>query len=270
MKPMLTGKLLPYLRTRFDAHEAIYTRVIHTIGLGESEIDHRIDELFRGSENPKIAVLAHDFRVDVKITAKCDSAQRGEAVIVPLQGEIERRLEGYVFGRDADTPASSIHALLQAHRRTVALAESFTGGRIAVALTSVPGSSQSFAGAIVAYGNGVKITQLGVKAETIDRVGAVSEEVAQQMARGARLRLGGDVALATTGIAGPDGGTAEKPVGLAWFALDDAESGTQSWRFELTGNRGAIAERASTIGLGILWRHLNRQASTRSQQALFG
>jgi nicotinamide-nucleotide amidase len=270
MKPMLTDKLLPYLRTRFDAHEAIYTRVIHTIGLGESEIDHRIDELFRGSENPKIAVLAHDFRVDVKITAKCDSAQRGEAVIVPLQGEIERRLEGYVFGRDADTPASSIHALLQAHRRTVALAESFTGGRIAVALTSVPGSSQSLAGAIVAYGNSVKIAQLGVEAETIDRVGAVSEEVAQQMARGARLRLGGDVALATTGIAGPDGGTAEKPVGLAWFALDDAESGTQSWRFELTGNRGAIAERASTIGLGILWRHLNRQASTRSQQALFG
>lgn len=270
MKPMLVDQVVPFLRERFDTHETIYTRVVHTIGLGESEIDHRIDDLFRRSENPKIAVLAHDFRVDVKIMAKSRSAQTGAEMISPLQDEIERRLDGHVFGRDEDTPASAIHALLQARGHRIALAESFTGGRIAAALTSVPGSSQSFVGAIVAYDNSIKIAQLGVSAEAIAREGAVSQEVALQMAQGVRVRLTADVALATSGIAGPGGGTPEKPVGLVWFALDEAGRTARAWRFELTGDRETIAQRASTIGLGILWRYLSRQDRNRSRQALFG
>ncbi len=257
MKPMFVEQVVPFLRERLGTGEAIYTRVVHTIALGESEIDHRIADLFRSSENPKIAVLAHDFRADVKIMAKAASAPAAEAMIEPLQREIERRLEGHVFGRDAATPASAIHVLLQARGRTLAAAESCTGGRIAAAMTSVAGSSQSFVGGIVAYDNSVKIAQLGVDPQTIERVGAVSEEVALAMARGARERLNADVALSTTGIAGPSGGTPEKPVGLVWFGLDDAAGTTRAWRFELSGEREAILARSTTIGLGILWRHLH-------------
>ena len=112
MKPMLVEQVVPFLRDRFGAHETIVTRVIHTIGLGESEIDYRIGDLFRSCENPKIAVLAHEFRADVKIMAKAPDAAQAEAMIAPLQNELVRRLEDGVFGYDADTPASAALALL--------------------------------------------------------------------------------------------------------------------------------------------------------------
>lgn len=256
MKPMLIDQIVPFLRERLGTNDAIYTRVLHTIGIGESEIDHRIGDLFRRSDNPKIAVLAHDFRADVKITVKSNSAEAAEAMIAPLQSQIEGRLEGHVFGSDDATPASAIHDFLDARNLKVALAESFTGGRIAAALTSVPGSSRSFLGGIVAYDNSVKIAQLGVSEATIAASGAVSAETAAEMARGARRCFGADLALATTGIAGPEGGTSEKPVGLAWFALDDAHAETETQHFQLGGEREAIAQRATTIALGILWQHL--------------
>ncbi len=256
MKPMLVEQVVPFLRERFGTGEAIYTRVLHTIGIGESEIDHRIGDLFACSENPKIAVLAHDFRADVKIMAKSSSAESAEAAIAPLQQAIEERLAGYVFGRDAETPASAVHSQLQARGWRLAVAESFTGGRLAAALTGVAGSSQSFTGAVVAYDDSVKIGQLGVNAGSIGDFGAVSEEVALEMARGVRDALGAQIALATTGIAGPGGATPGKPVGLAWIALVDALGRQRASRFELSGERETIARRATTIALGMLWRHL--------------
>ena len=170
-------------------------------------------------------------------------------------------MEGFIFGRDDDTPASAIHALLQARMQKLAIAESLTGGRIATALTSVSGSSLSFLGGVVAYDNAVKIAELDVRAETIARVGAVSEEVAAEMASGVRKRLGADLSLATTGIAGPAGGSPEKPVGLVWFALDDADGTAMAWRYQLSGEREAVVARATTVGLGILWRHLKSHSS---------
>lgn len=256
MRPMLTQHLVPFLRKRFELEESIYTRVIHTMNIGESEIDHRIEDLFRSSENPKIAVLAHDYRADVKIMAKAGSEEDAEALIGPLQGEIARRLDGFVFGFDQTTLESAIAALLQARGYSIAVAESCTGGRIAAALTSVPGASRSFVGGIVAYDDVVKIDELGVDRELIGRVGAVSEEVAQAMARGARLRLKADVALATTGIAGPSGGSPEKPVGLVWFALEDA-AGSRSRRVVFRGDRDGIMRRATVAALGMIWRRLD-------------
>ncbi len=255
MRPMLEQQVVPFLREWFGARERIYTRVLHTIGIGESEIDHRIDDLFRASENPKIAVLAHDFRADVKIMAKAASDADAEAMITPLQGEIERRLLGHVIGRDEVTPASAVLALLRERGRTLAVAESCTGGLVSAALTSVPGASLSFKGGVVAYDNAVKVSQLGVGARTLEAAGAVSEATAREMARGARERLGADLGLSTTGVAGPDGGTPEKPVGLVWIALDDGDA--RAHRLELRGDRDAIQRRATTAALGILWRRLN-------------
>ena len=256
MQPMLEQQLVPFLRERFGTRDAIFTRIVHTIGIGESEIDHRIDELFRSSENPKIAVLAHTGRADVKIMAKAGSREAAEAAIAPLQREIEQRLRGFVFGTDDDTPESAIHTLLQRRGWTCATAESCTGGRIAAALTAVAGASQSFAGGIVAYDNAVKSELLAVPAETIESDGAVSERVALAMAEGARTRFAADVAIATTGIAGPSGGTTDKPVGLVWYAIDAANLPPLAVQFNFRGNRAAIQSSATTFGLGLLWRRL--------------
>ncbi len=256
MKPMFVEAVLPFLRERLGTGEAIYTRVLRTVGIGESEIDHRIADLFATSENPKIAVLAHDYRADVKLMAKAHSAQEAESMIAPLQSELERRLEGYVFGRDADSPASAILALARLRGRRLAVAESCTGGGIAAALTRVPGSSQSFLGGIVAYANEVKTSLLGVREETLKRFGAVSEETVREMARGVRLRLNANIGLATTGIAGPSGGTDDKSVGLVWFALDDAGETASSMHARFSGEREAVIQRATTVALGMLWRHL--------------
>jgi nicotinamide-nucleotide amidase len=253
MKPMLAERLLPFLRERFSVNEAIFTRVLHTINLGESEIDHRIADLFRAGENPKIAVLAHEYRADVKIMAKAASQQAAEAMIAPVQREIEQRLAGYVFGSDATTIAAAILALLQERGEMLAVAESCTGGRIAAALTAVPGASNSFAGGAIAYDNAVKSELLDVDPALIERCGAVSEEVALAMANGVRRRLRADVALATTGIAGPSGGTPEKPVGLVWFALAD-ESGVRASKLTFRGDRNAVQSRATTAGLGMIWK----------------
>ncbi|MBV9234145.1 MAG: competence/damage-inducible protein A, partial [Candidatus Eremiobacteraeota bacterium] len=239
MRPMVTERLVPFLRQRLGVNETILTSVVRTIGLGESEVDYRIADLFRESQNPKIAVLAHSFRVDVKIMAKARSIEYAEALIAPLRAEIERRLAGFVFGRDDVTPAGAILELSLQRGLTLAVAESCTGGRIAAALTAVAGASRSFLGGVVAYGDAVKREQLGVRQSTLDTHGAVSGQAAAEMARGVRVRLNANVALAVTGIAGPSGGSPEKPVGLVWLALDDP-SETKTWRFHLNGKREAI------------------------------
>ena len=165
-------------------------------------------------------------------------------MLAPLEVQVRERLAGFVFGADRTTIAGAVHELLQARGETIAVAESCTGGRIAAALTAVPGSSRSFLGGIVAYDNAVKIAELGVSEPTLAQYGAVSEEAAREMARGARERLHASYAVSTTGIAGPDGGTAEKPVGLVWFAVDIGEEvHTSSSSFAVTAMRCSAARR---------------------------
>jgi nicotinamide-nucleotide amidase len=258
MRPMLTELLIPFLRERYNIAEAIYTRVLHTVNIGESEIDHRIDDLFRAGENPKIAVLAHEGLADVKLMAKAHSEEEALEMLAPLEVQVRERLTGFVFGADRTSLAGVVHELLQARGRTIAVAESCTGGRIAAALTAVPGSSKSFLGGVVAYDNIVKIEELGVGKQTLEQYGAVSEETAREMARGARERLDASVAVSTTGIAGPDGGTAEKPVGLVWFGIDSGNE-LQTLSFNFRGDREAIQRRATVMALGLVWRLLSRE-----------
>jgi nicotinamide-nucleotide amidase len=255
MKPMLQEQLVPWLRERFQVDESIYTRVVHTINIAESEIDYRIDDLFRALENPKIAVLAHDYRCDVKIMAKAPSAKRAGELIAPVEAQVLERLRGHVYGFDDETLASAIHSLLQKNARTIATAESCTGGSIAAELTSVSGSSKSFVGGIVAYDNSVKRDLLGVRDATLDRFGAVSEETAGEMAQGVRSRLHADFGLSITGIAGPTGGTPQKPVGLIWVGIAHA-SGESTLRLNLSGNRSEIQRRATIAALAFLWKFL--------------
>jgi nicotinamide-nucleotide amidase len=261
MKPMLTEKLVPWIVQRFDLHSAIFTRTIHTVGIPESELDLKIEDLFRTFENPKIAVLAHGGRVDVKVMAKAPGREEAEALIEPVAAELVRRIGAGIFGIDDVTLEGAIAAELMRRGLTIATAESCTGGSIADAFVRVPGVSATFLGGVVAYSNSIKEHVLGVDPADIDRVGAVSEEVAIAMARGARERLGADIAISTTGIAGPDGGTPEKPVGLVWYGLATEDGRISARRHVFPGARSDVRMRATMTALNILWRHLERDVT---------
>ena len=263
MKPMLTERLIPWLSERYALKSAIYTKTLHTVGIPESELDRRIEDLFRTLENPKIAVLAHGGRVDVKVMAKAESSEAADAMIAPVARTLRARIGAGYFGDDALTLEGAIVAELARRGLTIATAESCTGGAIADAIVSVPGASATYRGSIVAYANDVKIALLDVPAEMLARVGAVSEETARAMAEGVRVRLGVDIAISTTGIAGPGGGTPEKPVGLVWFGYVDERGESESAAFTFLGNRADIRTRATTAALSLLWRRLERNTSSK-------
>lgn len=258
MRAMLSDKLVPWLIGRFGLQSAIYTRTIHTVGIGESELDVRIEELFRTLENPKIAVLAHGGRVDVKVMAKAADPEEARRLIEPVAAELVRRIGPGIYGTDETTLEGAIAGELIRRNLTIGTAESCTGGAIAEALVRVPGVSATLKGGIVAYANEVKERLLGVDPALIERYGAVSEEVAAAMAAGARERLGVDVAISTTGIAGPDGGSDEKPVGLVWYGLAAEDGRVEARRHIFPGNRADIRMRATMTAFNILWRHLER------------
>lgn len=258
MKPMLSEQLVPWLVQRFDLREAIYTRTLHTVGIGESDLDRRVEDLFRTLENPKIAMLAHGWSVDVKIMAKAGSRTEAEAMIEPVAAELRERIGSGYYGDDDMTLPGAIVRALTERGLTLGTAESCTGGAVADSIVTVAGASSTFRGAVVAYADAVKIAMLDVPERILADAGAVSEETAVAMARGARRRLGVDVALATTGVAGPDGGSAEKPVGLVWFALSLGDAEIETRRLTFPGSRADIRERAKVAALGLLWRRLER------------
>ena len=260
MRPMLEGRLAPWLVARFGLRAAIYTRTLHTVGVGESDLDRRVDDLFRTLENPKIAMLAHGGRVDVKITAKAGSREEAESLIAPVERELRERIGAALFGVDDTTLAGAIVDRLRAAGHTLATAESVTGGGVADAIVAVPGASDVFRGAIVAYADDVKRALLDVPAATLARTGAVSEETAVAMARGACRRVGADVAVATTGVAGPSGGSAEKPVGLVWFALAGPGEALETRRLTFPGERSDVRERAVVAAQSFIWRALQARA----------
>jgi nicotinamide-nucleotide amidase len=257
MKPMLADRLLPWLREKFGAASFITTRVLHTVGIAESELDERIGDLFATQENPKIAVLAHGGRCDVKLMAKTSTQAEARALIEPLEIAIRARLENVIFGVDEQTLESVVLQELQERGQTLAVAESCTGGRLSASLTRVPGASKGFVGGIVAYDNSVKIQHLGVKIDDLDAHGAVSSEVAAAMAAGARERFGVSIAISVTGIAGPEGGTPEKPVGLVWFGLA-GPSGVKTRKMQFRGDREIVQQRATAYALALLWRRVTQ------------
>jgi nicotinamide-nucleotide amidase len=231
---------------------------LHTVGIGESELDRRVEGLFRSLENPKIAMLAHGGRVDVKVMAKAESRAEADRLIEPVAATLRRQIGGGYFGDDDTTIGGAIVGELTRLGKTLSIAESVTGGKIADEIVSVPGASQAFLGGVVAYDNAVKRDVLGVSDDTLSRVGAVSEEVAIEMARGVRAALHTDFSLSTTGIAGPDGGSESKPVGLVWFALVDDAGEVETYSRTFPGQRSDIRDRAATTGLSLVWRRLER------------
>ena len=254
MLAMLHDRVVPWLRQRFTLEAAIATRVLQTVGVPESEIDMRIADLFRAGVNPSIAVLAHQGTVDVKLTAKAATRQAALELIDTLEPTVRERLGDCIFSSDGLGLESVLGRQLKSRGMTIAAAESFTGGVLASLITSAPGSSAYFRGAVIAYSNEAKIELLGVPTGLLADRGAVSVEVAEAMALGAKSRFGAMLALATTGVAGPDGGSPEKPIGLGFVALANPDGSTLTRRVQLGGDRQAIQRRASVAALALAWR----------------
>jgi nicotinamide-nucleotide amidase len=224
MKEMIRNYVLENLQKHFLT-PFIYHRVIKTIGIGESFLAERIsaweDNL---PENMKLAYLPSISEVKLRLTAFGDNKIELVAAATEQIRQLLPLIKTYVFGYDEDEFEKVIGDILLKHNKKVSFAESCTGGLLSYSITKIPGASAYFQGAIVAYDNDLKITQLGVLPSTLKEYGAVSEETVKEMARGARQKLNSDIGIATSGIAGPGGGTAEKPVGTIWIAYDDGKT----------------------------------------------
>jgi nicotinamide-nucleotide amidase len=252
---MLDEQVLPRIERRLPRREVVRAALLRTFGLGESVLDRELGDLARDTPG-----LALGFRTQfpdnlVRVVARAESEAVASARLDATVAEIRRRLGALVVGVGEKPMHEVVGELLIERKRTLALAESCTGGLIASRLTDVPGSSAYLLEAIVAYGNDAKRRDLGVSPADLEAHGAVSEPVARQMAEGVRARAGADLGLATTGIAGPTGGTPEKPVGTLWVACADA-SGTQARRYELLRERARNKELATQIALDWIRRRL--------------
>jgi nicotinamide-nucleotide amidase len=231
--------------------------VLRFFGTPESAVAEALAAAGGEGDGVDVTICARDFEIHVDLFAEPGAEPRAEHIVETLR----RDLGGYLFGEDERTIAEIVLDLCRARGLTLATAESCTGGLVAARLTSVPGSSDVFRGSVVAYANDVKEESLGVPADILERFGAVSAESAEAMARGVRDRLGVDLAVAVTGVAGPGGGTEEKPVGLV-FAHAIGPDGERSVRTELPGDREMIRGRATAASLHLVRRLLeSRDAS---------
>ncbi len=253
MRAMFFDRIVPYLKKRADS--SLVSVTLKFFGIGESTLEHQLSDLIKGQSDPTIAPYAGEGGVKIRLTSR---SQKGEGVPKPILStitKIEERLGGYIYSYHDRTLQQVAAMLLEERDRTLAVAESCTGGRLSALLTSVPGISKSFAGGIVGYSNEIKRNLLNVSKKTLDSDGAVSRGTALQMAEGVRKKFGTDIGLSITGIAGPDGSSDIKPVGLVYTALS-TEGNTQSWERIFTGNREKVQSLAARNALNHLRLYL--------------
>ncbi len=255
MKPMITEQVIPRIRETFGIKSRIVSRVLKTCGISESKVDQAIGDYFREMRNPTIGVLAHAGEIHVRLTCKGEGPAEIARRLDELEGKIRERLGSLIFGRDEDTLEALVGQLLRERNATLAVAESCTGGLIASRITDISGSSDYFDRGVVAYSIAAKEQILRVPQATLGEFGAVSLPVARAMADGIRRLSGTTFGVSTTGIAGPTGGTPEKPVGLVCIALAwDGGDVAREHRFH--GGRELIKYRAAQMALEMLRRHL--------------
>lgn len=254
MQPMFETYVRPKLEAR-AGNTRVVRRILRVVGLGESAVDERIAPVYTRYKNPTTTILFNRAEVEIHLTARAATEREAELLLDGLAGQLEEQLGDAIFAFRGETMEEVVGLKLAVGGYTLAVAESCTGGLIAQRLTDVPGASAYFIEGVVAYSNEAKIRTLGVPRELIERCGAVSAPVAEAMAEGVRRRAGTDFGLAVTGIAGPSGGTEDKPVGLVFVALAD-DAHTEHRRLMLTGDRQLIRWRASQAALDLLRRRL--------------
>ena len=253
MQEMIGGTIVPELR-ELAGGDVITSRILRCAGMGESAVAERLADLFASSTNPTIAYLASMGEVKVRITAKAPSAAEADALAEPVVAEVRARLGDVVFSADDESLEQAVLRLLGSTKRTLACAESLTGGGVGERLTAVPGASASFVGSAVVYTAEAKRRVLGVPDDVL-AAGTVTEACALAMATGARDLYGADVALSLTGAAGPEPHDGAAP-GTIWVAIADASGFTHARGFVSRGERDRVRRWAQQAGLDLVRRHL--------------
>lgn len=251
---MFRHRALPYLQQLADG--VIASRTVKTFGIGESAAEALLRDLMNALHNPTLAPYAKPTGTELRITAHAPTREEALRLIAPVEERVKAILGDKVIGVDVDSLEEVCFALLKDRGLTVGTAESCTGGLLAKLLTDLPGSSAVFRGGVVSYTNGVKAGLLGVPQDLLDRYGAVSPQVAEAMARGAKAALGCDIALSTTGVAGPDADDRGNPIGLVYLGL---AWGDQCQVTEFRAGpveRERVRRQAAQTALDLLRRHL--------------
>ncbi len=253
MKPMFEHCVMPYL-SQFS-ERMLVSRNVNLVGIGESAAEQLLRPLMEAAENPTVAPYCKEGEVRLRVTASAADRAEGERLCDDMVERIRSSAVGeFVYGTDTTLEAAAVERLAHLDA-TLACAESCTGGLVAKRITDVPGASDVLLGGVVSYSNEVKRSVLGVSEQTLRDHGAVSAECAREMAEGVRSALGSDYGVSTTGIAGPDGGTAEKPVGLVYIAVA-TERGTTVRELRLNGDRAHVRHITANNVLSMLIREL--------------
>ncbi len=251
MERMFHESVAPDVRWRFPRATSIRTRRLHVVGLVESKVDELVRDLMDPARNPTVAITVSGGIVTLHLLARSASEEEGDRLLDHLEREARSRLGDRVFGKDGDTLEAVVVRRLAGLRKTLAIAESCTGGLISSFVTAVPGASDVLLEGCVTYSDEAKVRTLGVPADSIRAHGAVSGLVAAAMAEGVAQRAGASIGVGVTGIAGPGGGTPAKPVGLVYVAVTSAGE-TEVRELRLGGDRARIRERAARIALDMV------------------
>lgn len=254
MKPMYLNHVRPYLIKKGDG--IIESKVVRVLGIGESMAAEKLKEFIENGVNPTVAPYAKEEDVIFRITAKAEREEEALKLIEPVKNKVKEILGEDVYGEGEDTTIERVVGdLLIKNNLKISTAESCTGGMIASRLVSISGISDAFLEGAVTYSNEAKVRTLNVKEETLKKYGAVSEETAREMAEGMAKRTGSDIAVVTTGIAGPGGGTEEKPVGLVYIGLY-YKGEVFVYKNVFNGNRQEVRTKATVRALDIVRRKI--------------
>ncbi len=261
MKHMFLHYAKPYLQQFCE--DVLVSHFLRIIGLGESQVADRLQELIEKQSNPSLATYCSASEVQVRITAKCKEESEAESLIAPVEKEIKEILGNAVYTVGQKSLETVVGDLLKQRGETVAVAESCSGGWLSSLLIHDAGSSAYFKEGIVSYTNEAKHRLLGVQTQTLEQFGAVSEQTAIEMAMGARQNCDADYALSITGIAGPDGAVDGKPVGTVWIGIADREK-AMAKKFEFSSDRTRNRERAVRNALNLLRLRILEKESENS------
>ncbi|MCE2391281.1 MAG: competence/damage-inducible protein A [Proteobacteria bacterium] len=252
---MMDEEVVPRIRAKLGGPGVVRAALLRTFGIGESNLDALLDDLVRDDPDAQLGFRTSFPDNLLRVVVRAPGEAEADARLAALVGQLRERLGDLVIGEGESSLEQTVGELLSGRGLTLATAESCSGGLLADRLTDVPGSSRYLVAGYVAYSNQAKIRDLGVPAADIEEHGAVSEPVALAMARGARERSGADIGIATTGVAGPGGGTDAKPVGTVCVALDDAQ-GSIAYRYTLMNERGRNKQMSAHVALDWLRRRL--------------
>lgn len=255
MVPMFENEVVPYLQKY--QNQVLYSKVLRVLGLGESLMEDLVKDIMDSQTNPTIAPYAKEGEAILRITAKAPNIEEAEKLIYPVEEQIRERLGDNIYGVGDTNIETVVAEILIDKKLTISVAESCTGGLVASMLINYPGISSVFMEGAVTYSNESKMRRLNVKKETLERFGAVSAETAEEMAEGIAKSSGTDIGLSITGIAGPDGGSDKKPVGLVYLGLY-IKGAVKHKRLDLWGSRQNIRNRAAISALDWVRREVNK------------